>query len=75
MAREWARELKNDGVVVHLVGLGRYATAFGGGSKEDKIKMGVPDAKDGGEFIKAIAEGTHDQHAGELIGVDGVVPW
>jgi NAD(P)-dependent dehydrogenase (short-subunit alcohol dehydrogenase family) len=75
VAREWSRILKNDGVVVHIAALSRYATAFGGGDAESKKKTGAPDASVGGEFVRSFVEGERDGDQGKFVSEKGVIPW
>lgn len=75
VAKEMAKELKKDGVKVNLVALGKYATAFGGMSVKDQVKMGVPSPEKAGEFVLSFVEGEHDDQQGVFVGVEGVVPW
>ena len=74
MAKEWAKMLRNDGVKVNIVALGKFATALGGESIEEQVKMGVPAPEVAGEFVKSFIEGKHDEETG-FVGIDGVVPW
>jgi NAD(P)-dependent dehydrogenase (short-subunit alcohol dehydrogenase family) len=75
MAKEWARELKEDKVVVQVLGLGSFATDFGGMPAAEKVKRGMPDPKEAGEFIRAVAEGERDADIGQLLLIDGTSPW
>lgn len=78
MAREWVKDLKNDGVKVFIVSPGFLATGVAHGGAERMKKMGAKDPALGGNFIKAVIEGERDADAGFIVRYgDGpqIQPW
>ncbi|KAF3766953.1 NAD(P)-binding protein [Cryphonectria parasitica EP155] len=75
LMREWVRILKNDGVKVWAVSPGFLATNLGGVSQETLRKMGALEPHVGGEFIRDVVQGKHDDRAGKVIRSDALQPW
>lgn len=72
--REWARNLKEDGVKVCCISPGFLATGLGG--NQEKLKsLGARDPALGGALVKDVVEGKRDNDAGKVILSDGVQPW
>lgn len=75
LMREWVRILKNDGFKIWAVSPGFLATGLGGLSKETLIKMGALEPHVGGEFIRDVVQGEHDDRVGQVIRSNHVQPW
>ena len=73
MALEWARVLRNDGVIVHIVDPGQMQTGFGGTKAE--LKTGHPHPSISAGFVKEVLEGKHDEDKEKLLAKSGVIPW
>lgn len=75
MAREWVRMLKSDLVKVSIVEPGFFASGLGGISTEEARRLGKPDGRVNGEWVRTVMEGGADEHLGRLVGLDGVFEW
>lgn len=75
LMREWTRMLKNDGVKVWAISPGFLATGLGGVPKETLLKMGALEPHVGGEFLRDVVQGKHDQHVGKVIRSHQIQPW
>lgn len=78
MAREWAKDLKHDGVKVFIVSPGFLATNLLGLPPETMKRMGADDPASGGGFVKRVIEGERDEHAGLIVryfGESHIQPW
>lgn len=67
MAREWVKDLKNDGVKTFIVSPGFLATGVAHGSVERMKKLGAKDPALGGNFIRDVVEGKRDADAGFIV--------
>ena len=75
MAREWERELRNDGVKVFLVNPGLLATGLGDFGQEHLRKLGAGEADVGGMLVGDVVEGKRDTDVGKVIMRVGVQAW
>lgn len=75
LMRGWVRTLKNDGVKVWAVSPGFLATGLGGVGPENLRKIGALEPSVGGEFLKDVVEGKHDDRVGRAIRVDQTQAW
>lgn len=75
LMREWVRILKEDGVKVWAISPGFLATGLGGVPKEMLRKMGALEPHVGGEFIRDVVGGKHDDRAGKVIRSNQTQPW
>lgn len=75
MILEWARVLKNDGVVVHAVDPGLLATSFAGMREEMHAKSNAKDPMISGRFLKSVVEGERDADVGKLLTEGGIIQW
>ena len=75
MAREWERELRNDGVKVFLINPGLLATGLGGYGHEQMRKFGAGEPEEGGALVRDAVEGKRDADAGKVIMKAGLQPW
>jgi NAD(P)-dependent dehydrogenase (short-subunit alcohol dehydrogenase family) len=75
MILEWAKTLKNDGVIVHAVNPGLLATSFGGMTKEMHAAMYAVDPMLGGKLVKSVVEGERDADIGKMISAEGTIQW
>ena len=74
MAREWCKQLRNDGVKVHMVSPGLLATNLGGDPKTLK-DMGGVDPAVGARLVKQVIDGEFDSACGKVIHQKGIWPW
>jgi NAD(P)-dependent dehydrogenase (short-subunit alcohol dehydrogenase family) len=74
MMRDWARQLKNDGVKVWAVSPGYLATGLGGDLMMNK-QRGAEDPTLGANFVKDVVEGARDEFVGKVVRRAGVQPW
>lgn len=70
----WKLALEERGVKVWGVSPGILATGLGG-DKEFFKAIGAADPSIGGDLIRSIIEGKHDENVGKVVGQDGVQPW
>lgn len=75
LMREWARILKEDGVKVWAISPGFLATGLGGVPRETLLKMGALEPHIGGEFMRDVVQGKHDDRVGKVIRSNQVQPW
>lgn len=75
LMREWVRILKGDGVKVWAISPGFLATGLGGVPKEALLKMGALEPHVGGEFIRDVVQGKHDDRVGKVIRSNQIQPW
>lgn len=75
LMREWVRILKNDGVKVWAISPGFLATSLGGVPKETLRKMGALEPHVGGEFMRDVVEGKHDDRVGKVVRSNQTQPW
>lgn len=75
LMREWVRILKEDGVKVWAISPGFLATGLGGVPKETLKKMGALEPHVGGEFIRDVVQGKHDDRVGKVIRSSQTQPW
>lgn len=75
LMREWVRILKEDGVKVWAISPGFLATGLGGVPKEALLKMGALEPHVGGEFVRDVVQGKHDDRVGKVIRSNQVQPW
>lgn len=73
--RDWARLLKNDGILVWGISPGFLATGLGISDPERLRKMGALDPSVGGKFVAEVVEGKREADAGKAIRADAVQPW
>ncbi|KAJ7057253.1 hypothetical protein C8F01DRAFT_1153931 [Mycena amicta] len=75
LMREWFRILKNDPVKVWAISPGFLATNLAGAGRETLLKMGALEPYVGGEFIRDVVEGKHDDRVGKVIRSQQTQPW
>ncbi|KAJ4385642.1 hypothetical protein N0V93_010071 [Gnomoniopsis smithogilvyi] len=75
LMREWVRILREDGVKVWAISPGFLATGLGGVPKETLLKMGALEPHIGGEFIRDVVQGKHDDRVGKAIRANQTQPW
>ncbi|KAF7310368.1 hypothetical protein HMN09_00578800 [Mycena chlorophos] len=75
LMREWARILKEDGVKVWSISPGYLATGLGAVPKDLQRKMGAQEPHLGGEFVRDVVEGKHDDRVGLAIRAQQTQPW
>ena len=75
MAREWERELRNDGVKVFLVNPGLLATGLGSFGRIQMRKFGAGDPDVGGRLVVDVVEGKRDADVGKIVMRGGVLQW
>lgn len=75
MAREWHRTLLRDGVKCYILAMSGYATEFGGGKAEDKVKYGMPGPEVAGEWVRGFVDGEHAGEEGKFMALDGEHGW
>lgn len=75
LMREWARVLREDGVKVWAVSPGFLATGLGGMGKEQLVKMGAVEPHVGGEFVRDVVQGKHDDRVGKVIRANQTQAW
>ncbi|KAF7319263.1 Response to drug-related protein [Mycena chlorophos] len=75
LMREWTRILKNDGVKVWAISPGFLATNLGGLSPAMLRKMGTLEPHVGGEFVRDVVQGKHDDRVGLIIRSQQTQAW